>query len=204
VRVKKNCACGLLASLAHWAHTPVVLAAGACQLTLAQGRTVELSYCPHCAGLRRRCDCDALASWADEAPEVMRYHADLAEYRLAVGEMEVPFRFCPCCGGALRTPGRLGLEEDNSEVELRYFSELIGEAKSLDEVIRILGQPDAHSEEDRLPDELAPGHLWEVRRSLEFSHVSRTLRIIVQELRNGALRVIFGGKSAIHPAFHPE
>ena len=122
----------------------------------------------------------------------------------AVGEMEVPFRFCPCCGGALRAPGRLSLEDDKPEAELRYFSELIGEARSLDEVIRILAQPDTHSQEDPLPDELAPGHLWEVRRSLEFSQVTQTLRIIVQELRNGALRVIFGGKPASHPAFRSE
>jgi len=166
-------------------------------LTLAHDRKVEMSYCPHCAGESRQCHCGALANWTIEAPDVVHYDANLEEYRLAVGEMEVPFRFCPCCGGALRGPAGPRFEDDRSEAEIRRFSELIGEARTLDEVIRILGEPDARVDELCPTEGRVPDQFPEIIRSLEFSQVSRTLRIIVQELVDGSLQVVFGGKPAV-------
>lgn len=200
--MKKNCVCGLLTSLANWAQTPIALQPGACILRLSESRQVEVSYCPHCSGERCGCTCSALRSWADEAPEVVIYDLCLDEYRLAVGGMEVPFRFCPHCGGALRARRRKGNHEDHSEEEMRYYAGLVGGARTMDEVIRILGQPDAFGAGIRPPEGEDPGRHLAIRRSMEFSRVSQTLRIIVQELGNGSVQVIFGGKPTGHS--HPD
>jgi len=200
--MKKNCVCGLLSSLANWVQTPIALQPGACILMLSESRQVEVSYCPHCSGERCACTCSALRSWADDAPDVVIYDLCLDEYRLAVGGMEVPFRFCPHCGGMLRARRKRGNHEDHSEDEMRYYAGLVGGARTMDEVIRILGQPDAFGAGIRPTEGEAPGRHLAIRRSMEFSQVSQTLRIIVQELGNGSVRVIFGGKPAGHN--HPE
>lgn len=81
-----------------------------------------------------------------------------------------------------------------SQEEEKYITRLLANAKNLEDVVAILGKPDFESGPIDLPQGQDPSRFIPVRRSYEFLRTTKTLRIIVQELANGKLRLIFGGK----------
>lgn len=169
--------------------------AGDFSLDLTADISVRPMHCTLCDGhgtlgrdkSRAECRCGVLARWAIDSAIPIEYDSELNEYHLMhkVGQYQMIY-FCPSCGG--RTPESKceDLFTNPSQTEIESLSARVKGANTLDEVVRILGDPDerdgpiTHSaEEKRIYG------MKDVKSSLVYRRLSKTVCLIVQEYEDG-------------------
>jgi hypothetical protein len=187
------CVCGLVAELAKLAGTPLRRGTreDGWSLRLNPSAAVPFLHCVHCGGgvSASDCRCGGPANWSRLPGSCVQRDDALEEYQLVIAGRTIPMRFCSACGGTLDS-SRRRLFQPRSEEEERSITEQLRGVNSIAGVIAVLGPPDARSG----PPRLADPRVMPIRQTLMYTRLAATLRVFVQELEAGGVRVVFAGK----------
>jgi hypothetical protein len=148
----------------------------------------------------RKCECGYPEKWAKDPAFPVEYDPHVEEYQIVHGgkrRWRFIMRYCPWCGGRLRS-NRDRLFTTPSEAEKQEVVSLLAGAKSVEDVLRILGQPDeAHSWDD-MDSDPASCCGCELKWVRDFKYLSRwtTLNVDILELGDGSITFAISGKYA--------
>jgi hypothetical protein len=176
--------------------------AGNYYLQLTPTRSALVNACSFCGGHDlaedgglyqggELCSCGSVAGWAADPELPVTYNEQLNVY-------EMPgyfFHFCVVCGGQMREFERDSLFAPWTDADDADFRARTEKLKSLEDVIAAFGPPDAElgpmqfSEEDK---EIY-GQM-DVKRTLIYAHVWKSLRAYFQEMEDGTLKREYLGK----------
>ena len=139
--------------LARWAkdtHSPFRAQAKVVTLAISTLRRVALKFCPFCGGggkVNKLCRCGLLDCWAALPSTRVALEPVRQEYTIKAGKGDsFILRHCPGCGGRLPQSLRSKEFASLSTADRLRCRALLKDAQSLDQVISILGQPDAAGE----------------------------------------------------------
>lgn len=208
MKISAKCKCGLLGKWIEDPDTPFTILEGSATCILAlDGETyLVVNYCPVCGGRKlgstrrgQKCECASVFKWANDPNIPVEYDQELNEYYLVKGVDETTlFYYCPSCGGHLPKSKRASLFTTPSRKEKAEIIERIERIKSatkIDEVLKILGEPD----ERRGPSIIDPQKkriygMRDVKQTLIYTSLAKTLDLIVQEYEDGEIILAYAGK----------
>jgi hypothetical protein len=140
------------------------------------------------------CGCGTVEDLASQRKSPIAFDKNLHEYDLVVNGGKVHYRmyYCFFCGGALPESKRASLFAEPSAQEMMEVAELISKAKSIEEVIQVLGSPD---ETVKAP-KVAAGEngMSEVKTHYRYLRRWKTLDLTIREHKDGSIDSAFTGK----------
>lgn len=150
----------------------------------------------------RKCKCHVVSMLADDSNIPIRYDPELNEYYLAYGnEGRVFFYYCPMCGGRLPKSKRGQLFTRPSVKEKSKITEKIKEAKSIGDIVAILGEPDERHEQIlHSTEQKIMYRMKDVRQTLRYTSLAKTFNLLLQEYEDGSFAVLFEGKVKLDAA----
>jgi hypothetical protein len=170
---------------------------------LKDSAILPFSFCPFCGGKEslnekslEECVCNKLFDVANDAKVPIEYDARTDEYYLATEDgAKIFFNYCFSCGRYLsKTLGdrffTVPLDQEINEIKER-----IKGVVSIENVIRILGEPDEISDDST--SEYQKKKIYssqDIKRTLIYKSISRTLIVYIQQFADGEIGVLFTGK----------
>ena len=146
---------------------------------------------------RESCHCGFLEGWTKRRDSPVKFDEITGEYVLECGHWAAPLYFCPHCGGKLPSR-RHELFTTPSQQEIGRIQDLLKIAKSVDDVVAVLGPADevipwvsVDSDDEALSFENEPNR-WE--RTHRYSSRSETLTFDVLEMPDGTIQFVWSGK----------
>jgi hypothetical protein len=133
------------------------------------------------------CKCGMPDRFAVDPAYPVKFDAEQQEYNLVGDGRLVIMYFCFSCGGRLPESKRskyFTTPDDADETEVR---KLIGQTKSIEDVLRILGVPD-----ETFEGLAFPGVDW--KRTYRYSTKWKSLFLDVQEKDGGTIEFLYGGR----------
>lgn len=145
----------------------------------------------------RKCKCHVIAMLAGDSNIPIQYDPELNEYYLAFGnDGQVHFYYCPMCGGHLPKSKRGQLFTRPSAREKSKITERIKEARSISDIVAILGEPDERHEQIlHTPEQKRIYGMKDARQTLRYTSLAKTFDLLLQEYEDGTYVVLFEGKS---------
>jgi hypothetical protein len=117
----------------------------------------------------------------------VKFDGEHGEYWL-VGDGDIALMyFCFSCGGRLPESKRSTLFTTPTDADVAAVTRIIAQLKSVEDAVRLLGQPDERYDAPPLL-----GADW--NRTLRYSSRWESLFLDVQELPDGTTRCIYGGR----------
>ena len=170
-----------------------------CRLPTVQ---FPISYCIFCGGFDRPCQaahgctCGLLEQWASDSSLAFEFDAALNEFHvLAHDGGHLMVYYCPRCGGNALPSRRGDLFEEPSEEEIDEYCHLLAGAKTLEDVVKILGQPSQTF--DPLNHPAIQKELYkikDIKRAFRFCPPGKKIAITAQEMEDGELQLSYAGK----------
>ena len=173
-------------------------------LDLNTDLSVRPLHCTLCGGQGKvahsashvQCQCGLLERWATDAAIRIEYDAEFDEYHLMLkaGAFRMIY-FCPSCGGRTPESKRGDFFTKPSQTDIQSLSARVRQAKTLDEVVHIIGQPDdRHGPITHTPEEKRTHAVKNIKSSLVYWTLSSTVCLIVQEDEDGRVNFRFTGQ----------
>lgn len=150
--------------------------------------------------MRARCHCGALEGWARDPRLPVNYDPELNEYSLLHDSYDgqpssMSIYFCPACGGRAPLSHRGDLHTNPSFREVNVISRRMGSAKTIEEIVAVLGEPDVRYGPSAMSAERKEVYgLRDTKQQLIYQHLGRTVELIVQEYEDGKVGIMFSGK----------
>ncbi len=144
----------------------------------------------------RKCKCHAISMLADDPNVPIQYNHKLNEYYLAFGDNgQAPLYYCFSCGGRLTKSKRGQLFTKPSVREKTKITEKIKEARNIDDIVAILGEPDErHGEVLHSMEQKKKYGMKNVRQTLRYTSLAKTLNLLLQGYEDNSFAVMFEGK----------
>ncbi len=190
-------------------NVPVVYHRLTRRYSLELSATVRLAdmYCMLC-GARDgmpdsngpQCTCGCLARWAADPALPIEYDAEFDEYHFFTPTDRRDhfwfIHYCPGCGHRMPKSKRVRLPEP-SETEAKAIRERTKDVKTVEDVIRVLGEPDKRfvpPPQDPLEKKIYG--LTDIRLVLVYRSIAETADVHIQEDEHGEVSVFIDGKQA--------
>ncbi|MCW5556149.1 MAG: hypothetical protein KIS67_28845 [Verrucomicrobiae bacterium] len=199
------CHCGNLAKFAKDPEIPIQFTnkSGSYFVYLTSTNQQKLSFCFVCGGHSAqreepKCKCKQLRKWSDVRGSCIQHDAVLNEYHLVYGDRcRLFLYYCPKCGGRLPESKSNRVSGKSFKVERLKFEKKLERAKTLEQVIKVLGGPpderDTDIRFDKKEKEIYGAK--PVKELIRYTQIARTLNIVAQELEDGTLQIFYPMKS---------
>lgn len=142
------------------------------------------------------CHCGTVESLASDRHSPIEYDKKLNEYNLVWRGEKASYRlyFCFFCGGKLPESKRASLFTEPSAEEMKEVAQILGNVKSIQQALQILGEPDntvqapkVSSQDNGKSDVNYKRHHFYLRRW-------KTLDLTIRERKDGSIDSAFTGK----------
>ena len=146
------------------------------------------------------CDCRTLDRIVDEPEIPIFFSARTNEYRLVYGENSegaMLVYYCPFCGGRMPDSRRDRLFARITHAEMQRLKNLTRDIKTIDDAIRILGEPDTDSPDGltcSTDDSGTEPTKIESYRMITYSGLSETALVQITDYRSDRVGIQFIGK----------
>src|SRR6266404_1479434 len=199
------CKCGFISVLARDPDSLVSYneISNTYSIALANDLSPIIAFCPLCGGRELsdtqsmpECGCGLVLGWANEPNIPIEYDSEFNEYCLiAQDSRKTILYYCPICGGHLPKTERTSLFTTPSTEEIIEINERLKSVTTMDDVVRILGEPDErYGPIINDPEKKRVYGMKDVRQGLRYTSLAKTLVLTVQENEDGRIHVIFEGK----------
>jgi hypothetical protein len=148
----------------------------------------------------QQCDCRWLEHASLDPAVPVKFDADLSEYYLVRAGGRMAIYHCPFCGGRAPRSRRESKFHQISGQERQRLLLMVGRLKSLDDVIAILGKPDADNSAGiamTIPADDDHPELTEISRVLIYRGLSETAEIWVYTQSNGRVSINLQSKAIV-------
>ena len=206
------CTCGLLEQRSRDPDVPISFDAQfqTYLLCLSAALRVPIAYCFSCGGsdhfkkASHDCACGLLERWASDSSLAFEFNSQLNEYHIIhidpitrrEGGAKIMVYFCPGCGGNAPRSKRDQLFEQVSDDELEEYSNLLAGAKTIEDLVRVLGQPSEISGPTKFPQTQKEIYgAKDIKASCSFLPPGKRILIIAQEMEDGKLDLFYFGRA---------
>ena len=144
------------------------------------------------------CSCDWLKNAANDERFPVIYDEQTNQFKLLC-QLEdgqkgfIVLHFCPFCGGMAPDVKKEETFAQISEQEFNRLQELTRQIKSLEDALRIFGEPELDIPQ-RANADLVEQEDLETGRSLTYTNISETAVVHVTEYEGGGIRIVFQEK----------
>lgn len=140
------------------------------------------------------CQCEAIAELASDRNCPIEFDANLNEYNIVSKDAHVRYRlyFCFFCGGSLPESERVNLYTQPSQKEIEQIKKLLGEARTIEEALRKLGQPSKATNPPRTEQQYRSGIAY--RQHYHYLTRWKTLDLTVRERSDQSFDLAIVGK----------
>ena len=187
---------------------PVVYHAVTNRYSLELSLSVRLAdmYCMICGARdgipnpdEPRCACGCLARWAADATLPIEYPSEYAEYHFVTSSVTGYgywfIHYFPRCGRRMPKSKRGDSFPLPFQGEVKAIRERLKDAKTIDDVIRTLGEPDRRFvPPTQYPTEKKIYRLTDVRLVLVYRSIAKTAEVHIQENECGEITIFIDGK----------
>jgi hypothetical protein len=136
------------------------------------------------AANERRCECGMPERWAAHSNVPVAFDPRMNEYHLVYEKAQMIMRYCFWCGGRLPESRRAEFFSTLDPAEQAEVRALLADARNIDDVLRVLGEPDKRCRWKDRPEDLYPPVVrW--KQTLSYSERWKTFVLQVQELPDG-------------------
>ncbi len=127
----------------------------------------------------RNCECRRLERYAADPMFPIEFDSATNEFHIVHDGARISMKYCFRCGGRLPESARASLFTTPDENEMAEVEDLLRDARTINDVTRILGPPDARHESTR-----------------QFDYRERwpSLTLFVHEHPGGTVSYLIGGK----------
>jgi hypothetical protein len=169
------------------------------ELRLDASKQFAMSYCTFCGGDVQKfrikfpdgCECGIVQKWANDPNLFIKRDSSEGHYYFVhqkgfakSGDRRTPLHWCPACGN------HLGKTDNQSRTEIEKFHEQLKDAKTLTQVVQILGKPDGVFIEETTDNYVIhkPSGIKDLEASnvngITYRHLSPTVHIWVTKVRS--------------------
>lgn len=149
---------------------------------------------------QRHCVCNWLLEAMEDPRFPVEYDSETNQFKLIcrLSENEVGYtvlHYCPLCGGKAPDIRQQQLFAQMSQQELNRLQALTNEIKSIEDALRILGEPEMdvpQTAQSALMEE--EEEMEEFMRSLTYENLSETAVVHITDFANGHVRIVFQEK----------
>jgi hypothetical protein len=164
----------------------------------------KINYCFFCGGKElsqitektNECNCSSVINWSQTPTFPIEYDPKYQEFNLlAYGKSKLVMYYCPVCGGQLPKSKRSDFFTTPSDEEMNEITAKLKNINKVEDVVKIFGTPDKKSgarKVNRADREIY--ELKDLKKTLVFNSIAKTLNLIVQEDENGKVSYFFAGK----------
>ena len=136
----------------------------------------------------KTCECGHPERWAADPTWPVEFDERMNEYNLVHDGVKAIMRFCYWCGGRLPDSKRGDFFTTPDETELAEVRALLADAKTAEDVFRILGSPDeTHDWKEPARPSYVDGKTIRWKRTFRYSTRWKTLILDVYDMPDGRI-----------------
>lgn len=201
---RKSCECGKLNESAKDKFMPIKKKGDKFILILLNEKEEDIYFCFFCGGYEfgpatqriYTCKCETLKNLSQNPEYPVKFDSKFKEYYLEGKDKSTHiFYFCPKCGGKLAKSKRNDFFTTPSDKEIKQIATRLKNINEIEDIIKIFGLPDKEHDYKKVSKtDKRIYKLKDLKRTLVFNSIAKTLNLIVQEDEDGKVIYFFVGK----------